>query len=434
MMLFAPILLLLLLSSSCLVDASSAKENTRKHQTRLTCGANEVAGQALVGTFSDLGGPLMTNPISFYAIFYGNQWSAGINQLSSDLMTFVNNLGSSPWYSYVATLTDPNGNHITSSITYAGEFRQTNLNFGTTLGNNSVMNIVQAAIAAGSVGSSNLVNSIYMVITGDEVTEPFLCSGNGDFCGYHAWYSDRNNNQVKYGAVNQGLSSGCTNNLCSIASNGPQSSPQSNNLIRIMAHEIAETVTDPASPNGWTDSGNTGAGEIGDLCNAITANLQTLASGKQYNSQIGSQLYIMQGSYNPADGCCATPPVTTTNATSTSGTTSGSPTIGTVPSSQPVAASSPAAGASSQPAAASSPAAGASSQPAAASSVGVGFSMSVQASPANSQEAALLCRERCTRTFMMCKRQSPGSRTCRAVKNSCVQGCGMVFPSASRHF
>jgi len=341
----------------------------------------------------------MTNPISFYAIFYGTQWSAGLNNLSSDLAFFVNNLGSSAWYSYVAALT-VNGVHLASSITYAGEFRQTNLQFGTQLGQNGAMNIVQAAIANGNVGSSNLVNSIYMVIPGDDVSEPSLCNSGGDACGYHSWYLDKNKNLIKYGAVNQALSGGCTNNLCSIASNGPQSSGQSNDLIRIMAHEIAETVTDPqvVQNPGWTDSGNTAAGEIGDLCNSINTGLFTLPNGKQYNTQIGNRLYIMQGSYDASTGCCAIPPpnVNTTFVPASSGA---------IPSSPPF-----------------SPA---------ASSV-LQFSKSVQASPANKASGILECRQRCTTSFLICKKQNPGSRLCRLGKNACVQACGVAFPASSR--
>ena len=70
-----------------------------------------------------------------------------------------------------------------------------------------------------------------------------------------------------------------------------------------IAHELAETVTDPELNAWWRTSDGF---EMGDLCEDTFGNTKLLPNGSSYNLQFGTRLYLVQRLWvNARGGYCA---------------------------------------------------------------------------------------------------------------------------------
>jgi len=91
---------------------------------------------------------------------------------------------------------------------------------------------------------------------------------------------------------------------CSVLSPLGADSPNSNfefdSLANIIAHEIAETVTDPQG-NAWYFDAS--GGENGDQCQWIFGSIKTV-NGRYYNEVMGTNKYLIQEMWNKNTRSC----------------------------------------------------------------------------------------------------------------------------------
>jgi hypothetical protein len=124
---------------------------------------------------------------------------------------------------------------------------------------------------------------MYFVLTSSDVThQGSICS---TACGWHDWMNV-NNQFIKYSIVPDMT----TCSACGVANNAPND-PNADQMVNVMGHELAETVTDPLVTAWWSDDNG---GEIGDLCAWNFGDVFGLPNGAVANVQIGNRYYKMQ--------------------------------------------------------------------------------------------------------------------------------------------
>jgi hypothetical protein len=123
-------------------------------------------------------------------------------------------------------------------------------------------------------GWSGSATDIFFVFTPYNVNSCFdaghtFCSGVR-YCAYHGYYSSPGTSSSGRTYYASGFDAwgadGCDYGHNQLGAGWASTDPGLDNTINTTSHEHFETVTDPDSPTGWTDSALNGAGEIGDKC------------------------------------------------------------------------------------------------------------------------------------------------------------------------
>lgn len=270
------------------------------------------------------GGPVMNGTNNVYFIWYGN-W--GSDTATSILPTFIGNLSGS---SYMNILSSYNGNGTTFSnnVNFGGSYYISSTQhssiysaFGTNLNgtDNTMYNIVNAALNAGAFSGYNTNNSIFDVLTYSNIG---VSGFQTQFCGWHSssgWNSGSLG--LQYGFIGDPtLNQGC---------NAPVQTASVNNnfgadaMASVISHELFETVTDPTGQAWWDsisppqqypgDPFHTGGFENGDMCNFNFGTTQTAQNNGNYNVTLKGNDYLLQqqwinqgGGTNYNGGTCAT--------------------------------------------------------------------------------------------------------------------------------
>ena len=232
----------------------------------------------------EFGGPIMSNPVSVYNIWYGASANSTVNTLSG----FFGNLTGSA-YINISSLYGS-----TTTINFGGNtFRSAYL--GNSLTDAQLGQIVNDAIADALVPSSN--DAIYNIFTARGISEQedaFACAFHSDVSGLKfAWMGS------KYFDTGNGCGQGTFDE----------------NITSAASHEMFETLTDPmvneastyGPPLGWYDGGGTNQGENGDMCNQ--ASFRTTLGGSQYYVQA---IFVNDPSYAAGGFCASGVPVATT--------------------------------------------------------------------------------------------------------------------------
>lgn len=256
------------------------------------------------------GGYLIT-PMRAYYIYYGN-WN-GINDtpILNDLISGLN--GSA----YLNILNTYGGNVAVGGSTAQEVLNnQISLNgavfdpysHGAAIDDTAVKDIVTQAL--NTLGTDPY--GVYFVLTSPDVistegSHRFCGSHPTDYCGYHS-HAFRNNNDIKYAFVGN-ASSQCPN-TCMHQLNGPNGNGGIDGMANVIAHELAEAVTDPDGDAWYIPTnigGNTFNAEIGDLCNFNFGPTFTAPNGTQANVTLGSRNYLLQQLWvnESTNGWCA---------------------------------------------------------------------------------------------------------------------------------
>ncbi|KAH6566381.1 hypothetical protein BASA60_009516 [Batrachochytrium salamandrivorans] len=228
-----------------------------------------------------LGAPVITNPVTIYYIYYGS-WSASQKAIVED---FSRGVGASNWwnieknYYYQASTSSPkvyvDGNkHISSGA----------------LPENA--------------------DAVYFVLTANDVTEDIRTDiGPGsfckDYCGYHVSTTLTSGTRVFYAMAGNppaACLSGCA------PPNNQNSSPNGDvgvdAMLSVLAHELAEAVSDPQSDGtrAWQDA--SGA-ENGDKCAYTYGSTSTDSNGASYNVGWNNRNYMIQQNWEPVSQSCS---------------------------------------------------------------------------------------------------------------------------------
>ena len=224
------------------------------------------------------GGPVINKPV-LYLIWYGS-WTG--NNATTIVTNFVKYYGQSPWW------TLNRGYNNTSPITY-GKSTTDNYSQGTNLTNTAIYNIVIRAITMGRL--PNNVNGVYLVLTSSDCNQTSFCTSA---CAWHTSYGT-----LKYGWV--GNPEVLCPYACSIQSISPNGNLGADAMISLIAHESAETVSDP-NISAWYDANGD---ENADKCIWTYGTTYTVSNGALANMKINGYNYLVQQLWKLPTQSCA---------------------------------------------------------------------------------------------------------------------------------
>jgi len=251
------------------------------------------------------GGEVMVGTVNVYLIWYGlwtGQVGMGSNPATIALITgFVSQLGGSSWWNIVSTYTGLGGSPASTSLKYVSSV---SIRGNDQMSSPILQQTVKQAISTGLLPLDP--NGVYMLIPSESVTETdnYKCS---DLCGYHESFT-MNGKRIKV-AISSHPYSCSYAQACSHATYGSDQSPNNNaaadGIISVVAHELAETVTNPTGYGWWDDeSGN----ENADMCAFQFGQLFKGPNGvSNSNLMLGSNYYLVQTNWvnSGSTGYCA---------------------------------------------------------------------------------------------------------------------------------
>jgi hypothetical protein len=231
-------------------------------------------------------GPLILGTTNVYYIWYGN-WSG--NTAPAILNNLASSIGGSPYYAINTTYYDAKKRYVTNAVQYMGAATD-NYSQGTALTDASVKTIVANQISSGALPRDT--NAVYFVLTSADVNETSgFCT---QYCGWHSYGSIAGAN-IKYSFV--GNPDRCPS-ACSAQTTSPSGNAGADGMASVIAHELAEAVTDP-NFNAWYD--NQGM-ENADKCSWKFGATYTTPNGAKANMKLGGMDYLIQQNWVNANG------------------------------------------------------------------------------------------------------------------------------------
>jgi hypothetical protein len=243
------------------------------------------------------GGPVMHGTVNLYYIWYG-AWSFPTDTTQTILNNFAQYVGGTPYFNINKTYSDtrpnPTPGPVSGAVAFAGTATDFAASKGTSLGDQDIQDIVATTLTNNALPTDP--NGVYFVLTSTEVRE------TSGFCTqYCAWHTSANINgkDIKFGFVGNPLQ--CPS-ACSAQTVSPNGNIAADGMANMLAHELAESVTDP-DISAWFDRrGN----ENADKCAWTFGATKRLASGATYNVTFGARLWLLQQNWvNSGKGACA---------------------------------------------------------------------------------------------------------------------------------
>jgi hypothetical protein len=268
------------------------------------------------------GGPVMGDtPISYYVIWYGNWSTAASNFASAQpiIEGALRGIGGTAW-----------SNTLTTYSTTGTQFGQTIQNFATStvqslivnfdvlgppnspyktnLSTSDISDIVMYAVLHGGVVGDK-TKAQFIVLSSDDVTwsidgTPNTWGYPNGWCGMHNhtnWGSHAGFvSQIKWAIVaNPVQEKACISGYNYTRS--PNGYVNVDAMVNILAHEVAETITDPLANAWYDDAGN----EVGDKCSFDFGSPLSLPDGSHYNQTWGGMRFLVQKLWiNSGGGSC----------------------------------------------------------------------------------------------------------------------------------
>jgi hypothetical protein len=242
------------------------------------------------------GGPVMrASSVHVYFIWYGN-WTNGPHP--SDSRTTVNllnilfgptrGIGSSGYFKINTTYSDT-VSHPTANIALVASTTN-NYSRGKKLADADVQTIVSSAISSRAL--PNDANGLYFVLTASDVAETSgFCT---KYCGWHT-HNSIGGTDIKYAFV--GNSDRCPGS-CEMQAVSPNRDSGADGMASVMAHEAAETVTDP-DLNAWYDSAGN---ENEDKCAWKFGPVAGVLGQGAYNQTFGTYNWLIQMNWENSRG------------------------------------------------------------------------------------------------------------------------------------
>jgi len=236
------------------------------------------------------GGPVMTNGVNPYYIWYGN-WNG--NSATTILTDLAQSIGGSPYFKINTTYFDAFNGPVQNLVTYSGSTTD-NYSRGTALSDSAIQAVVSSAISSGRL--PNDTQGVYFVLTSADVTATSgFCT---QYCGWHT-HGTIAGSDIKYAFV--GNPDRCPS-ACEMQTTSPNGNAGADGMASILSHELEEAATDP-DLNAWYDRRGE---ENADKCAWTFGQTYTASNGSKYNMTLGSRQYLIQRNWvNAAGGYCA---------------------------------------------------------------------------------------------------------------------------------
>ena len=262
------------------------------------------------------GGQIVDHPITVHYLWYGN-WSSNGAEVPI-VEEFTRHLGNSPWWAINQQYADARGARPSLSVSM-GASAFDSYSRGAVVSDDEIAAAVVSAIARGALPDDP--RGVYMVLGSADVdaTSGFCTA----YCGFHKVVTMRSSggssssfsssssasssSQLKhryYGYVGDPRRCGLG---CSMQHVGPNGPSPADGMVSIIAHELAEVVTDPYS-DAWYDAsglenadkciwvfgGGGGGGGGGD---AQAQGTYRAPNGALANVQLGGRDYLLQANW-----------------------------------------------------------------------------------------------------------------------------------------
>lgn len=244
------------------------------------------------------GGPVMPGTVNIYYIWYG-AWNATTDTTQTLLTNFAQHIGGTPYFNINKTYYDATNAAVSGAVHFGGAIQDTGSQ-GAVLTDAAVQNVVAHALANNSLPTDP--NGVYFVLTSKEIRESSgFCT---QYCGWHT-YGAIKNKSIKYSFV--GNPQQCPS-ACSAQSVSPNKNLGADAMASVIAHELAETASDP-NLNAWFDQSGE---ENADKCAWTFGATKILPTGAHYNvtwtdqtTHVATNWLLQQNWLNASGGKCA---------------------------------------------------------------------------------------------------------------------------------
>jgi hypothetical protein len=238
-------------------------------------------------------GPVMLGTVNIYYIWYGD-WSG--NSAVDILTDEAQSIGGTPWFNINSTYYSGAGRtlkHVSNSVAYQGSTTD-DYSHGKSLSDDDVFEIVTDAITSGRLPKD--ANGVYFVLTAADVDETSgFCS---HYCGWH-YFGDFAKTTLKFSFV--GNADRCPNVCTRLRFHSPNDNIGADGMASVLAHELAESVTDPLV-NAWYDKNGQ---ENADKCAFNYGELYSTPNGSGANVRWGERDFLIQRNWlNAGGGSC----------------------------------------------------------------------------------------------------------------------------------
>lgn len=274
-----------------------------------------VAAQGSRHSIGYHGGQVVDHPITVYYLWYGN-WSANGAEIPI-VEDFTRHLGNSAWWAINQQYADARGARPSASVSM-GASAFDSYSRGAVVSDDEIAAAVVSAIARGALPDDP--RGVYMVLGSADVdaTSGFCTA----YCGFHkvvtmrssggssSSFSSASSSQLKhryYGYVGDPRRCGLG---CSMQHVGPNGPSPADGMVSIIAHELAEVVTDPyadawydasglenADKCIWVFGGGGGGGSGGGGGADAQAGTYRAPNGALANVQLGGRDYLLQANW-----------------------------------------------------------------------------------------------------------------------------------------
>jgi hypothetical protein len=253
------------------------------------------------------GGPVMTDHINIYYIWYGD-WT---DKSQSILNALANGIGGSAYFNINTTYYQLAGTTPTAVPNSQGAVRlagsaSDHYSHARSLSDSDIAAVVSGAIQGTSTTGGQALgadpNGVYFVLTAADVTASSgFCRS---YCGWHTYGTfTLNNTQVpiKYAFVGNPATkcpTACTNGTAA-----PNGDVGVDGMASVIAHELEESATDP-NLNAWYDRRGE---ENADKCAwTFGPTITDPNTGGVYNVVLGGREFLIQRNWvNASGGSCA---------------------------------------------------------------------------------------------------------------------------------
>jgi hypothetical protein len=273
------------------------------------------------------GGGVLAHPITVYYLWYGGWGGPDANAAASATVEhFTTHLGGSPWYGLTGGYVDAKGRRPSTVVRYGGAAYDA-YSRGKALSDDAIAAAVVDAIRRGDLPDDP--EGVYLVLGSADVdaTSGFCRA----YCGFHkvftvpppppppqqaapGWSGGGNGTATPptptptrppaashrfYGYIGDPARCG---ELCRMQASGPNGPGPADAMVSIIAHELAETVTDPYA-DAWFDAkGLEGPDKCLWLFGEGAGRTYAAPNGAKANMVLGGRHYLVQANWAVSGG------------------------------------------------------------------------------------------------------------------------------------